>query len=321
LLIAVSACTGNPVDKPPPTVAPATAAESPPITAPPAGLVRPLAVKAVAAEFDAATSSLVVLGADRLAVMPVRGGDPRIVALPRRATALTGDGKGVAYASTHGGYFRVDVGTGQAAKVQVAGQEATDFTAIARRDDGKLVLGSAAGSVYTLGSDGSVAAQLNNFARVDELAAQGNTAIVLDRAQTSVTTIDPAGDHARHALRAGTGATTLTVDPAGRALVADTRGGSLLLFSVDPLILRQSYPVRQAPYGLAGSRGLAWVSLTAANVVVGYDLATGIPVEKMRYPTVRQPDVLAVDEATDTLYVVSGAGDGVQVIDKAGAPR
>jgi len=78
------------------------------------------------------------------------------------------------------------------------------------------------------------------------------------------------------------------------------------------------YPVRDAPYGLAGSKKLAWVSQTAINTVVGYDLATGIPVEKVRYRTVQQPNSLAFDEASGTLYVVSGSGAGVQVIEGAG---
>jgi heme oxygenase len=64
--------------------------------------------------------------------------------------------------------------------------------------------------------------------------------------------------------------------------------------------------------------GLAWVSQTATNTVVGYDLATGIPVEKVRYRTVQQPNSLAFDEASGTLYVVSGSGAGVQVISNAG---
>ena len=64
-----------------------------------------------------------------------------------------------------------------------------------------------------------------------------------------------------------------------------------------------------------------WVSLTAANLVIGYDLATGIPVERARYPTVRQPNTLAFDDAGNTLFVVSAAGDGVQVITDAGGAR
>ncbi len=59
---------------------------------------------------------------------------------------------------------------------------------------------------------------------------------------------------------------------AGRVLVADTRGDELLVFGTDPLIMRQRYPVPAAPYGLAGSAQLAWVSQTAANTVIGYDL-------------------------------------------------
>ena len=58
------------------------------------------------------------------------------------------------------------------------------------------------------------------------------------------------------------------------------------------------------------------MSQTATNTVVGYDLATGIPVEKVRYRTVQQPNSLAFDEASGTLYVVSGSGAGVQVIDR-----
>ena len=316
-LSAVS-CSSSPDQRPPTTIVPASPAVSPPITTSPAGEVRRLPVSALAAVFDAATSSLVVLSDDGLTVMPSTG-DPRKVALPSGATALTGDGHGLVYLSTRGGYLRVDVRAGEATTMRVDGHDNTEFTAIARRSDGRLVLGSADGAVFTLGSDTAVAAEVKVFARVDSLVTQRNTAVVLDRGQSSVTTID-AGGSAQQALRAGEGATTLAADPAGRVLVADTRGDELLVFGTEPLMLRQRYPVRNAPYGLAGTRTLAWVSLTAANVVVGYDLATGIPVEKVRYPTVRQPDVLAFDDATDTLYVVSASGDGVQILDNAGRP-
>jgi DNA-binding beta-propeller fold protein YncE len=246
-------------------------------------------------------------------------GATRPVPLPGGATGLAGDNQGGVYLSTRGGYFRLDVAAATAAMVGVEGQRATDFTAIARRADGRLVLGSADGAVYTLKSDTAVGAQLKIFARVDSLVTQGNTAVVLDRGQTSVTTISADGDDADHALRAGEGATTMAADSAGRVLVADTRGDELLVFGTEPLILRQRYPVRDAPYGLAGSSGLAWVSQTATNTVIGYDLGTGIPTEKVRYRTVQQPNSLAFDEASGTLYVVSGSGAGVQVI--VGAAR
>ena len=321
----LAACGSKPTDAPPPTIAPAEAAVSPPVTRPPAGVVRPLAGHAKSVVFDAATASLVVLGpgkADQAVVtaMPAKG-LARALPLPGAATAMTGDNRGHVYASTRGGYFRVDIAEGLVTRVEVDGQGATDFTAIARRTDGKLVLGSADGAVYTLSSDTAVGAELKIFARVDALVTQGNTAVVLDRGQTSVTTVDPSGAKAKHALRAGEGATTLAADPVGRVLVADTRGDALLVFGTDPLMLRQRYPVRDAPYGLAGSSRMAWVSQTTTNMVIGYDLATGIPVEKVRYPTVQQPNSLAFDEASGTLYVVSGSGAGVQVIAGAGVSR
>ena len=205
--------------------------------------------------------------------------------------------------------------------MQVAGRPDTEFTAVVVRGDGKVVLGSADGVVDTIGDDHAPSGQATGFARVDALAAQGNTVFVLDRSQTSITTLDEGGNETVHALRAGEGATTMVADPVGRVLVADTRGEQLLVFGSDPLILRQRYPVRGAPYGLAASPTLAWVSETATNSVVGYDLATGIPVEKVRYRTVQQPNSLSYDDATDTLYVLSGSGAGVQVIPGAGARR
>lgn len=315
-----SGCSSDPLASPPRTIAPAQPAVSPPAQNP-AGVVRALGGHPESAWFDARTRQLVVLspGADAAAPagITVLGAQsaPRTIALPGPAAALTGDGQGTVYLAGRDGYFAADLTTGQITATSVGGTH--EFTAVARRADGRLVLGSADGAVFTLANGGEIANQNKIFARVDALAAVGNTTVVLDRGQTSVTTIGPDG-RAEQALRAGEGATTLAADTQGRVLVADTRGGQLLVYGVDPLILRQAFPVRQAPYGLTGSRELAWVSQTASNTVIGYDLSTGIPVEKVRYSTVQQPNSLAFDEASDTLYVVSGSGGGVQVIEHAG---
>jgi len=326
-LLLVAACSSNPVTAPPPTIPPAQPAVSPAVSQRPAGTVQPLTGPATGAVFDAATGLLVVLrpGADEQAPAAVNlvraaGRVPDALELPGPATSLTGDGEGVVYLSGRGGYFTVDLATRRISRVDVD-DAPVDFTAIARRDDGTLLLGSAEGAVHMLAADGErTAARSKIFARVDAIVTQGDTAVVLDRGQTSVTTIGPDGKP-RYALRAGQGTTTLAADPRGPVLAADTRGGQLLVYSVDPLILRQAYPVPQAPYGVAGAGGFAWVSQTATNTVVGYDLATGIPVEKVRYPTVQQPDTLAFDDKSDTLYVVSGTGGGVQVVEHAARRR
>ena len=337
----LAGCSSKLTDPGPATIDPAGAATSPTPDRPPAGDVLALTGRPSAALFDPTTSSLAVFtpGADPQApgTLTIIGpaGAARPVALPAGTTAIAGDRKGAVYATTRGGFVTVDLATGGLAATTIDGHDATDFTAVARRVDGRLLVGSAAGAVYVLadqtssgqtssGQTGSgqtrVTAETTIFSRVDAIVTEGETAVVLDRAQTSVTALNQQSA-VQQALRAGLGATTIAADPAGRVLVTDTRGGQLLVFSVDPLIQRQGYPIGESPYAIASSNTLVWVSQTAISSVAGYDLGSGIPVEKVRYPTVRQPNSLAFDEVSGTLYVVSGSGDGIQVIrDAAGAP-
>ena len=147
--------------------------------------MRPLAGRAQAALFDANTGALAVLspgpaGQSVISAL-TRTGATESVPLPAPATAMAGDGDGRLYVSTRGGYYRVDLAAGTATLIGVEGEGETDFTAIARRDDGRLVLGSADGAVFTLKSDTAVGARLKIFARVDDLVTQGNSAVVLDR--------------------------------------------------------------------------------------------------------------------------------------------
>ncbi|MDT5253592.1 MAG: hypothetical protein QOH07_2546 [Mycobacterium sp.] len=327
VLVLVVGCSAKTLDETPAAIAPAQPAQSPPLSQAPAGVVRPLDSRPQSALFDGRTAQLAIVTAGStpaapagLTVLGFQQTSQRVIDLPGPATGLTGDHGGTAYLSTRGGYFVVDLAAGRAVRVSVRDAENVDFTAITRRSDGAVVLGSADGTLYTLSPGATHANRTRVNAHVDSLAAQGNTVAVLDREQTSVTTIGADGKFGQ-SLRAGQGATTMVADPAGRLLVTDTRGGQLLAFGVDPLLLRQAYPVAQSPYGVVGSRGLAWVSETSANIVIGYDLSTGIPLEKVRYPTVQQPNTLAFDDTAGTLYVVSGAGGGVQVIEHAAMGR
>lgn len=315
-------CSSKLIDSTPPTIERATAAVSPPTTVAPAGRVVPLPGRPTQARYDTATGSLAVLtpGENSTLTIVGSGRTPTVVALPTPATALTGDDDGTVWAATRGGVIRVDLAAATATPIAVTGEADTDFTALARRADGRLVLGSAAGAVYLLDADMRVTHRARDFARVDAIVTVGDVAVVLDRGQTSITSLSDDGSP-QQALRAGLGATAMAADAAGRVLVTDSRGGQLLVFTVDPLIERQAYPVGDSPFGITGSRTLVWVSQTASNTVVGYDLGTGIPVEKVRYPTVQQPDSLAYDETSGTLYVVSGAGAGVQVIAGADGRR
>ncbi|MFD9697948.1 YncE family protein [Lentzea sp. NPDC059081] len=143
--------------------------------------------------------------------------------------------------------------------------------------------------------------------------------VELDRLRSAVfeMTKDDKGTEVRGTgLRAGDGATNAVPDRYGRLLVVDTRGGEFLAFSINPLIMRQRYPVPGSPYGIAydAKRDIAWITLTERNEVVGLDVAGGEPTEKHRFPTVRQPNTVSVDQETGRVTVTSGDNGGVQVI-------
>jgi DNA-binding beta-propeller fold protein YncE len=149
-----------------------------------------------------------------------------------------------------------------------------------------------------------------------EVVTVGNKAVLLDRFRSAVFDVDPQGGTVGAGLRAGDGATNEVTDNYGDVLVTDTRTGELLLFSADPVLMRQRYPVPGSPYGIAydPKRDLAWVTCTQLNEVVGYDVTGGEPVEKYRISTVRQPNSVAVDPESGRVIVASADGGGVQVI-------
>jgi DNA-binding beta-propeller fold protein YncE len=73
----------------------------------------------------------------------------------------------------------------------------------------------------------------------------------------------------------------------------------------------RTLPLPGTPYGLAydAARDRLWVTLTATNQLVGFDTRADPPREIARIPTVRQPNTVAVDEATGRL-AVTGPDDG-----------
>jgi len=151
---------------------------------------------------------------------------------------------------------------------------------------------------------------------VDDVVVADGTAFVLDRLRTALFRVDVSEGEFGEGLRAGQGATNATVDAHGRVLVTDTRGGSLLVFGTDPLLLRQRYPVPGGVYGIAydTERDVAWVTATERNEVVGFDMTGGQPEEEYRYSTVRQPNSVAADSRTGRVIVGSAAEEGMQVI-------
>ena len=218
-VVAVAACSSNPADAPPPTIAPAPAADlaardgtargrgAPARRTRPGQRVRPATADAWSCSAAIRQGGSTVTSSRRpapSAPCAARAGARRS---PATATARS-------TLSTRGGYFRVDVARGAVTPIDVDGARGRRLHRdhAPRRRQGRRSAAPTA-RCYTLAPTPPSAARLQIFARVDALVAQGDTVVVLDRGQTSVTTVDPSGTQAEHALRAGEGATTIAADP------------------------------------------------------------------------------------------------------------
>ncbi|NGP05240.1 hypothetical protein G6038_07020 [Rhodococcus sp. 14C212] len=299
-----------------PTIDAATPAVAPAPAVPPAGTVQALGRAVDALTVDPGTSTVAALTDDGSRLLLLGAADPaaapREVALPAPAVTVVPGAAGEVLAPGTGVVARVDMRAGTVTEVPVDG----DARAAAVLADGRLAVGTADGVTHVVDPASGATQTVPGLASVDALATVGTSLAALDRRQTSLTEVDVADGDLGLALRAGEGATQLTTDPYGRVLLTDTRGGELHVYTLDPLVLRQRYPVPNAPYGVAydTANDLVWVTSTGSNEVIGYDLSTGIPQERGRYATVRQPNSVAVDATDAVLVIGSATGDGLQRI-------
>ncbi|MBE7161182.1 MAG: hypothetical protein INR72_08040 [Williamsia herbipolensis] len=305
------------------TTVPQTPLAAPPVTQAPSGTV----VSAPASSsivLDATGRRLAVLGADRTSVSVYSIADARrpvalrTISLPTAVDVLGADRDGVLVGAAADRLVVVDLASGA---VTARSVPVSQPLSLARLSDGRVLVGSATGEVTVVDPANAAApvTRIGGLVRVDALAVhprQGrdDQVLALDRAQSSVTTVDIPDASLGVALRAGDGATNMAVDHYGRFLVTDTRSGDVVAFYGDPIVMRIRYPVPGGPYavGYDDARNLTWVATTGDNGLVGFDLASGIPVERQRLTTVRQADAMAVDSGSGVVYLVSALGDGLQ---------
>lgn len=113
---------------------------------------------------------------------------------------------------------------------------------------------------------------------------------------------------------AGVGPTHVVSDGTGRAFVVDTQGNSLLVFHARPkLEIVRRIALAGTPYGVAVDRPRhrLWVTLTATNELA--ELSDHRVIR--RFPTIRMPDTVTVNERTGRVYVASPVSDQLQIID------
>ena len=143
----------------------------------------------------------------------------------------------------------------------------------------------------------------------------GLAAVVSVRArELTLYRLAPPGEIAR--TNAGVGPTHVTA-ALGHLYVADTQGDSVLTFRLVPrLELQGRVSAPGSPYGIAVDprRRRLWVTLTGRNRVMEYVLGGRAPRPVASYPTVRQPNSVAVDSRSGRVYVAGRTGSMLQIL-------
>lgn len=304
----------------PPAQAPGAAepADSPELSVDPAGLVTDLADNPEGMVFDPITGLLAVAVREPNRLLLVDGASGQVqteVPLPGHARHLqlaAPGGPVLVPAEDSNTLLQVALPSGSVTSIPV-GDYPHDATQV---ESGRIVVGDEKGGTLSVIEDGEVVQTFDDLTQPGGLAPVGELVGVIDVAGFSLSAYDIAAGERVGRLPAGQGPTHVVVDKRGILLVADTRGNALLSFSLDPLELRSSLPLEGTPYGMAydSAHDVAWVTLTATNEVVGFDLSAGAPREMARFPTVRQPNTVAVDPATGRVFVVGRTTGVLQTI-------
>jgi len=183
--------------------------------------------------------------------------------------------------------------------------------------DGRWFVGDELGARVSVVRPGRPAAGFPVATQPGGLAALDGELAVVSVRQRKLELYDARSFRRLASAYAGVGPTHIACVPQGPCLVADTRGNALLRFVLRPhLELVRSQYLPGGPYGMAldVSRNRLWVTLPARNEVVELP-ARAHPHVLRRFPTVRQPNSVAVDESTGRVFVTGRTGGQLEWFD------
>jgi sugar lactone lactonase YvrE len=303
-------------------------ARAPALTRAPAGTVRPLPGAPEGLAVDDADGILAVglRRPDGLALVSVLTGSVRrVVRLPGapRHLQLAGPrGPVLVPAEQAGRLFQVALPGGQVVADTKVGRQPHDAAAA-----GPVVfVGNEYSNTVSLVRDGRQIAVEPAPLQPGGVAAarDGSSVVVVGVRGRRIEAYTPGGQPLGTAP-VGVGPTHVRAAPGGLFYVADTEGDAVISFRVTATGPRQVGPhqvgwVRTrccTPYGIAvdGRRGVLYVTLTASNLLESFRIAGGRLVPGRTWPTVRQPNDVAVDEATGRVFVAGPDDNQLQLID------
>ncbi|MEC3975149.1 YncE family protein [Amycolatopsis sp. H20-H5] len=321
VVLLVAGCSSPAPQKPAELPPPAEPAAAPALTVTPAGRVVPLAASPEGVVADGVTHLVSVGVREPNALALVDGRTGAIV----KKVPLPGFLRHLQLASPGGPVLVPDETSNSLLTVTLPGGEVTStvMTGVVPHDatkagNGSYFVANELGKSVVVVRDGKIVHTFPDVTQPAGLAPVGDLVGLVDVRQNDLTVYDANRLEQVARVPAGAGPTHVVADKRGHLAVSDTRGNAVLIYTLSPetkQIAKLDLP--GTPYGITydPARDHMWVTLTARNEVVGLNLSGGTPKEIARFPTVRQPNTVAVDPGTGRLFV-TGTADGVlQLID------
>ncbi|MGI8524418.1 MAG: YncE family protein [Nocardioides sp.] len=184
--------------------------------------------------------------------------------------------------------------------------------------DGYLAAADEFGHSMSVVRDGRVVHTFDDLVQPGGVVGDAMTVAVVDVGAFTLSTYDLRTLRRVGRIGAGAGPTHGVLVSGHRVAVTDTRGERVLIDSLHPLRQVGALSLPGSPYGIAADpvTDTVWVTLTATNQVVGIDVSANTPRVIATYPTVQQPDTVAVAPGARTLWVTGTTGGVVQRISR-----
>lgn len=322
ILLALVGCGGGGDDaqkKPPPAPEPA---EAPPLEEEPAGRVVEVgpAPEGIAADPETGLVAVALRNPNELALVEGESGEiARRVPLPESARHLQ--------LAAPGGPVLVPVeGSDSLVQVGLPDGEIVDETpvgdfphAAAAAPDGRVFVVNEKGSTASIIEEGRELEKIRTPLQPGGVAVTDDGLVGIVGVRGLVMEVFEADTlESLGRVDAGEGPTHVRAGPENRFYVTDTRGDAVLIYDAGPEPERVGrVPLPGSPYGIAidPERNHLWVTLTAGQRVVQFALEGGSLREISRYPTVRQPNTVAVDPASGRVFVTGKADGQLQILD------
>jgi hypothetical protein len=298
-------------------------ATAPPVTRPPAGTVRPLPGEPEGLAVDSGDAILAagVRTPDGVALVDTSTGrELKVVRLP-------GAPRHLALAGPAGPLLVPLEQTSQLVQLALPAGRVLASTRVGRQPHdaaaaGPLVfVGNEYSNTVSLVRDGrQVAVQPGPLQPGGVAAAADGSSVVVVGVRGRRIEAYTAAGRALGSAPAGAGPTHVAAGPRGLFYVADTEGDAVLVYTVTghgPRELGRVATKPGTPYGIAvdSRRDRLYVTLTATSELESFRISGRTLVPAQVWPAVRQPNSVAVDEATGRVFVASRTSSQLELID------